>query len=210
MAKNLVLTIVGHQGYIRHEDEKQYALQNDILFGAISQTYLPLINMFHRLEDEGVNFKLSIVLSPSLCSLLDDELIKKQYVNWLEKRISFGIKEVERLASEPALQKNAEACLEKAKKDLSDFTQVYSQNLIKEFSYFAKKGNLELLATCGTFAFLPHYGDMTEILNAQVEIGLFSHRHFLVQIRTVFIFLLWAIPRESKKFFVLMASATQS
>ena len=178
MAKNLVLTIVGHQGYIRHDDEKQYALQNDILFGAISQTYLPLVNMFHRLENDGIDFKLALVLSPSLCSLLDDDLIKSQYINWLEKRISFGEAEVARLASDNELLKNAQSCLAKAKKDLADFTQVYSQNLIKEFAYFAGKGNLELLATCGTYAFLPHFGDMTEILNAQVEVGLYSHRHY--------------------------------
>ncbi|MBR1722854.1 MAG: DUF1957 domain-containing protein, partial [Treponema sp.] len=178
MSKKLVLTIVGHQGYIRHEDENQYALQNDILFGAISQTYLPLINMFHRFEKDGIDFKLAIVLSPSLCSLLDDEMIKQQYVRWLEKRIAFGQKEVERLSSDKDLLKNAEICLEKAKKDLSDFTQIYSQNLLKEFSYFSKKGNLDLLATCGTYAFLPHYADMPEILNAQVEVGLYSHRHY--------------------------------
>lgn len=178
MSKNLVLTIVCHQGYIRHENEKEYALQNDILFGSIIQTYLPLLNLFHRLENEGVNFKLAMVFSPSLCSLLDDEMVKDQFVRWLENRISLGEAEVKRLASEPELLKNAESCLLKAKKDLIDFTQTYSRNLLKEFAYYADKGNLELLATCGTYAFLPHYGDMVEILNAQVEIGLYSHRHY--------------------------------
>ena len=178
MAKNLILTIIAHQGYIRHENESEYALQNDILFSAISQTYLPLLNMFHRFEDEGVDFKLAMVLSPSLCSLLDDDMIKAQFVSWLERRIVLGEKEVARLSGEPELLENAKSCLAKARKDLLDFTQAYSQNLLKEFAYFAEKGNLELLATCGTYAFLPHYGDMTEILNAQVEIGLYSHRHY--------------------------------
>ena len=178
MAKNLVLTIIAHQGYIRHEDEKEFALQNDILFSAISQTYLPLLNMFHKLEDEGIDFKIAMVFSPSLCSLLDDELIKEQFVHWLEKRIALGEKEVERLSDEPDLLENAKKCLFKAKKDLSDFTQVYGQNLLREFASFADKGHIELLATCGTYAFLPHYGDMTEILNAQVEVGLYSHRHY--------------------------------
>lgn len=178
MAKNLVLTIVGHQGYIRHENESEFALQNDILFSAISQTYLPLLNLFHRLESEQVPFKLAMVFSPSLCSLLDDELIKEQYVHWLEKRIALGESELSRLAGEGELLENAQACLLKAKKDLSDFTQVYSQNLLREFAVFAEKGYLELLSTSGTYAFLPHYGDMTEILNAQVEVGLYSHRHY--------------------------------
>lgn len=178
MSNNLVLTIVGHQGYIRHENEKEYALQNDILFGSIVQTYIPLLNLFHRLENDGLDFKLAIVLSPSLCSLLDDSMIKEQFVHWLERRIALGEREVERLASEPELLENAKVCLYKAKKDLSDFTQVYSQNLLKEFAYFSERGNLELLATCGTYAFLPHYGDMPEVMSAQVEIGLYSHRHY--------------------------------
>ena len=96
MAKNLILTIVAHQGYIRHGDEKEYALQNDILFNAISNTYLPLLDMFYRLEEENINFKFALVLSPSLCSLLDDDLIKAQFVHWLEKRIAFGESEVDR------------------------------------------------------------------------------------------------------------------
>ena len=179
MSKNLILTIVGHQGYIRHENEADYALQNDILFSAISQTYLPLLNMLGALESDGISFKLALVLSPSLCALLDDELIKAQYIHWLEKRIALGESEVTRLSGEGgALLQNAESCLRKARKDLVDFTDVYSQNLLKAFSDFATKGYLELLATSGTYAFLPHYGDMTEILNAQVEIGLCSHRHY--------------------------------
>lgn len=178
MAKNLLLTLVAHQGYIRHEDEKDYALQNDILFSAICQTYLPLLDLFHRLESEGLDFKLAMVLSPSLCSLLDDDLIKAQFVHWLEKRIALGEKELLRLADSPELLENAKSILAKARKDLVDFTQVYSRNLLNEFAYFANKGHLELLATCGTYAFLPHYGDMTEILNAQVEVGLYSHRHY--------------------------------
>ena len=79
---------------------------------------------------------------------------------------------------EKELLANAKNCLAKARKDLVDFTQRYSQNLLKEFAAFAHKGRLELLATSGTYAFLPHYGDLTEILNAQVEIGLYSHRHY--------------------------------
>ena len=107
MAKNLVLTIIAHQGYIRHENEGDYALQNDILFSAISQTYLPLLDMFHRFENEGIDFKLAMVLSPSLCSLLDDEMIKGQYVRCLEKRIALGEKEVIRLSNSPISLKRA-------------------------------------------------------------------------------------------------------
>lgn len=179
MSKNLILVIVAHQGYIRHvEDEKKYALQNDILFSSISNTYLPLLNLFHKLEDEKINFKLGMVFSPSLCSLLDDPVVQEQYIEWLDKRIALGESELKRCEHDSELLKNAKICLEKAKKDKSDFCDVYAQNLLPEFKKFADKGFLELLATSGTYAFLPHYGDMTEVLNAQVEVGLYSHRYY--------------------------------
>ncbi len=179
MSKNLILVIVGHQGYIRHvADKENYALQNDILFNSISNTYLPLINLFHRLEDEKINFKLAMVFSPALCSLLDDSVVQDQYIEWLDKRILFGEHEVVRCKNNPALFENAKFSYEKAKKDKNDFCEVYNRNLLAEFKNFADKGYLELLATCGTYAFLPHYGDMTEVLNAQVEVGLYSHRYY--------------------------------
>lgn len=179
MSKNLILVIVGHQGYIRHiEDEKEYALQNDILFSSISNTYLPLLDLFYRLEKEKVNFKLGMVFSPSLCSLLDDPVVQEQYIEWLDKRIALGESEVERCKNDESLLKNAKRSFEKAKKDKNDFCDVYGQNLLAQFKKFADKGYLELLATCGTYAFLPHYGDITEVLNAQVEVGLYSHRYY--------------------------------
>lgn len=179
MSKNLILAIVCHQGYIRHvSDSKKYALQNDILFNSISNTYLPLINLFHRLENENVKFKLAMVFSSSLCSLLDDSVVQEQYVEWLDKRIALGETEVERCKNDENLFRNAKLSYEKALKDKSDFCETYSRNLLAEFKKFAEKGYLELLATCGTYAFLPHYGDMTEVLNAQVEVGLYSHRYY--------------------------------
>lgn len=177
--KNLVLVICGHQGYIRHIDEdRDYGPENDILFSAISQTYLPLVNLLNKLKDDGISFKISLVLSPILCSLLSDAIIQEQYIQWLDRRIAFGEKEVLRLKGDSLLLKNAEACLEKAKQDKIDFEECYNRNLLREFSRLAKSGNVELLATAGSYAFLPHYSDMTEVLNAQIETGIYSHKYF--------------------------------
>lgn len=177
--KNLVLILVAHQGYIRCTDsQKDFGAENDILFSAISQTYLPLINLFHKLKKEKVPFKISLVLSPALCALLDDSVIKKQYVEWLDRRIALGEHEIERLKEKPKLQKNAQFCLTQAQQNKIDFVEKYRQNLLAQFSMFAKKGYIELLATTGTYAFLPHYADMPEVLNAQIETGSYSHKYF--------------------------------
>ncbi|MDE7392257.1 MAG: DUF1957 domain-containing protein, partial [Treponemataceae bacterium] len=102
--KNLVLVLVAHQGYIRHpENEGDYVAENNLLFSAISQTYLPLLAMLRRLEADGVPFTLSLVLSPPLCALLDDPVIQRQYIDWLDARIALGEKECVRCKDEAAM-----------------------------------------------------------------------------------------------------------
>ena len=178
--KNLSIIVVAHQPYIRHvtaEGEIPGA-ENDIFFSAVSQTYLPLVNLLEKLEKENSSVKFSMVLTPVLCSMLDDKVLQTQYVEWLDRCIELGKKEVERLAGNEPLLKNAKSQLEKNIKNREDFTEKYNCNLLKQFAGFAKKGMIELLASCGTYAFLPHYADMTEVLNAQVETGIIAHKHF--------------------------------
>lgn len=177
--KNIAFIIVAEQGYIRNIDAKtDFSAQNDILFSAISDTYIPLLDLFGVLESENVPFKVGMVLSAPLCSLLDDPQIQQQYISWLERRIALGRTEVERCKKDPALEALAAQWLKKAEKDKIDFTEVYAQNLLEKFRYYAEKEYLELIPTAATYAFLPHYNDMTEVLNAQVETGLYAHRHF--------------------------------
>lgn len=177
--ENLVFVIVAEQGYIRNINGKiNFAAQNDILFNAISETYIPLLNMFSRLEKEEIKFKTGIVLSAPLCTLLDDSEIQKQYIDWLDRRIALGNAELKRCKKNSELLENVQACLEKAQQDKTDFIEVYKQNLLSKFKYFAEKGMVELIPTAATYAFLPHYSDLQEILNAQIETGLVAHRNF--------------------------------
>lgn len=177
--EKLVFVVVAEQGYIRNINEKNnFAAQNDILFNAISETYIPLLNMFCRLEKENIKFKIGLVLSAPLCTLLDDKEVQKQYVDWLDRRIALGNAELKRCKKNEDLLIQVQACLEKAQQDKIDFIEVYRQNLLSKFKYFAEKEMLELIPTAATYAFLPHYSDLPEILNAQIEAGLVEHRNF--------------------------------
>lgn len=177
--ENLVFVIVAEQGYIHNSDEnKNFASQNDLLFNAISETYIPLLNLFGRLEAEGISFKTGLVLSAPLCTLLEDPQVQKQYMDWLDRRIALGNAELKRCKKNSKLLEQVQVCLEKAQKDKIDFTEVYEQKLLAKFKYFAEKGFVELIPTAATYAFLPHYSDLPEVLNAQIETGLYAHRQF--------------------------------
>ncbi len=175
--KALVLNIIAHQSYIRHLDGENVS-KNSILFSAISDTYLPLLNMFASLEAEGIPFKVNMVMTPTLCSLLSDPVVQEQYIEWLDSLIKLGEAEVARYPENSAEKKLAEQCLEQNKANKRDFQEVYNQDIISSIVYYAKHGYIELMATAATYAFFPHYADIPEAIQAQIEMGLRIHKQY--------------------------------
>lgn len=176
--KKLALIIDAHQGFIRNtEKDSNFTVENNLLFTAITETYIPLLNMFGRLEEENISFKFGLVLSPALCFILDDAQIQKQYLDHLDNLIALGKSELKRCKGTEC-EKLAAECLAKIEKTKADYTEVYGQNLPAAFKKYADKGYLELIPTAATYAYLPHYEDFPEAVNAQVETGIYSHRQF--------------------------------
>lgn len=179
-SKRIAFLISCPQEYIRHtgsDAEKNAAAMNHF-FMSISNVYIPLLNVFSSLEKDCVDFNVSLVLPPSLCSLLEDDAMRSQYVEWLDRRAELGAREVSRLRRDAALCDGAKRCVEKARSDKRDFTEKYGGRLLPQFKEHSDRGRVELLATCGTGIFLPHYADMEEIVNAQVETGLYARKIF--------------------------------
>ena len=54
----LSLVLHAHLPYVRHPEYKSF-LEEDWLFEAITETYIPLIRAFQRLSDDGVDFRLT-------------------------------------------------------------------------------------------------------------------------------------------------------
>ena len=177
--KDLILVLVAEQAFIHNFNTKEdFVYEDSILFSAISNCYLPLLDMFSRLEKENVHFKLCLVLTSPLCTLLAHKSTKKKYIAWLDRIIKLGEEELARNNGNPEILENVELCLKNTKKNREDFLETWSGDLIKAFKSFADKGLLELIPTAATYSYLPHYRDLKEALHAQVDVGLHSHRSF--------------------------------
>ncbi len=177
--KKLVLTLVADQSFIRHlENDDPHFSRNEALFSAISDTYLPLLNMFANLEAEGIPFKLNLVISPALCDMLADPRLQLLYIEWLNRQITLGEAEVKQYEHGSVQHTLACRYLDKAKENLHEFTEIMNQDILSKFVYYAKRGNIELLATTATHVFLPHFADIPEAVQAQIEVGLQAHKHY--------------------------------
>ena len=144
-----------HLPYIHHPESENY-LEEEWLFEAISETYIPLLLNFKRLEEEKVNFRVTMTLTPPLLNMLDSILLQERYIKYLNKHIELCEKEVKRTTYDERLNKLSHYYLERYSNDLYIFKDVYNCNLINAFKHFQDLGFLEII-TCRSNSWIFSY-----------------------------------------------------
>ena len=87
----LALVLHCHLPYVRHPEHDRF-LEEDWLYEAITETYIPLINVFEGLVNDGVDFRLTMSLTPTLVSMLTDALLQKRYLQHVNRLIELAEK----------------------------------------------------------------------------------------------------------------------
>ena len=83
-----------HLPFIHHPESEDY-LEEQWLYEATSETYLPLLTYFQKLVDEKVDFRITMSMTPPLLNMLDNKLLQKRYIKYLKKHIELAKKVVE-------------------------------------------------------------------------------------------------------------------
>ena len=86
MSKNIMgnvnFVLHAHVPYVHHPECDTY-LEEEWLHEAISETYIPLLLNFKKLEEEKVDFRLTMTITPTLLSMLDSKLLQERYIKYL-------------------------------------------------------------------------------------------------------------------------------
>lgn len=182
-SRNLIFTLNLHCPYIKvgQNDAANYEAESALVFQHVTKVFLPTLSLLSFIKEKKLDAQIALVFSASTCETLADLEIKKKYNKWLDNLIDFGQKELERVKKDAAASKAAAENLERAKESKRLYNEVWNCDLLKAFSNFAQEGFAEILSTCGTYMFMPHYADMPEVLNAQVESGLFAVKQYFGQ-----------------------------
>lgn len=171
---SLALVLHAHLPFVRHPEHEDF-LEEDWLFEAITETYLPLIRMMRRLADDGVAFKLTMSLTPTLGAMLRDELLQERYLRHLERLIALAHQEIERNRHHPQLFELAQFYAGFFR-DARDFFHELNGDLVSAFRQLQDAGFLEIIASAATHALLPLLQDFPEALRAQIFIGCDNYR----------------------------------
>ena len=159
-----------HLPYIHHPESEDY-LEEEWLFEAISETYIPLLLNFQKLEEEHVDFRMTMTLTPPLLNMLDNKLLQERYIKYLEKHIELCEKEVKRTIYDERLNKLSKYYLERYTNDLHVFKDIYECNIITGFKHFQDIGVLEII-TCGaTHGYFPILYVNEKTVRAQIGVA---------------------------------------
>ncbi len=171
----LALVLHAHLPFVRHPEHEHF-LEEKWLYEAISETYIPLLDIFDRLHRDGVPFRLTISISPTLAEMLEDPLLQNRYIRHLERLIELSRSEMDRNVGAPTLLQLAEMYHVRFRHCLETFTGRYQKRLLQGFIDFQSQGYLELITSGATHGFLPLLQVVPEAVKAQIEIAVLTHR----------------------------------
>lgn len=172
------LILHAHLPFVRHPEYPEF-LEEDWLFEAITEVYLPLVFIFQSLHDAGVAPRLAMNISPPLCEMLADKLLQERYTRHLENLLELARKEFHRTKSESMeFRAVAKMYVDNLSASLDLWNVRYKRNLINGFRELQDEGVIEIITCCATHGFMPLIST-PESRRAQVEIAVTNYKkHF--------------------------------
>jgi len=124
---------------------------------AIADTYIPILDSLNELVDEGIDFKLTIGITPILAEQLADESIINNFIQYAAERAAWASNDVARFEEEGNHQAK-----ELAKfyhhwyaRHLTNFRDRYNRDILGAFKTLQDAGYLEIATSAATHGYLP-------------------------------------------------------
>ena len=149
MAGHLALILHAHLPFVRHPEHEHF-LEEDWLFEAITETYIPLLQMMQRLGNDNVPFKLTMSLTPTLCAMLQDELLCERYIRHLDLLIDLAARERKRNQDQPELAELSEFYFDFFCGSRRFFVDEWKCDLLAAFRQLRDRVVLEIISSAAT------------------------------------------------------------
>jgi 1,4-alpha-glucan branching enzyme len=169
MQGHFALLLHAHLPFVRHPEHEKF-LEENWLFEAITETYLPLLQIMQGWQDDGMAVRLTLSLSPPLCAMLQDPLLRDRYVRHLDGLLGLAESEIQRTHWQPSLRELAWMYHHR----FSTLRETYlacGRNIVAAFGKFQEAGLLEIATSAATHALLPLLVDDPPSLRAQILVA---------------------------------------
>ena len=168
---DLAIVLHAHLPYVRSNEPG--SLEEDWYFQALQECYLPLLEVLEAAAaDPTQQPRLTLGLSPTLLSLLDDRGLNARFLPWLAIRL--------------ALLKHAPAELAAPAADLAErltavagLWEACNGELVPRFRRLQQQGVLDLITCAATHGYLPLLRSVPEAVRAQLRTAVREHERQL-------------------------------
>lgn len=177
-AKFFVLVLHSHIPYVLGHGNWPHGM--DWLYEATAESYLPLLDVFCRLRDEGLAPNINISFTPVLMEQLKSPSFAAGFKKYLQMKI-----EIARQDRADFEKTGARALLSLTlfwetwyQKIFDAFTTLWHEDILGGFRKFQEEGQVEVLTSAATHAYLPLLSS-DESIHWQVRQGISAYRqHF--------------------------------
>jgi 1,4-alpha-glucan branching enzyme len=156
----LALLLHAHLPFVRHPEHDD-SLEENWLFDAITESYVPLLLALDRLVADGVDFRLNFSLTPTLAAMLEDDFLQNRYGRRLERLRELAGKELVRTRSQP---------------EFHTVAMFYDARLVRQFRRLQDLGRIEVLASAATHGYLPLLAVNPSAVRRQIRVGIEAYR----------------------------------
>jgi 1,4-alpha-glucan branching enzyme len=171
----LALLLHAHLPFVRHPEHEEF-FEEDWLYEAVLETYIPLLQMLRKLAAEKTPFQLTFTLTPSLCAMLRDQLLIERTARYIEQRRELAAREIERTAGDAAMNAVARFYLERFTDAQAFYEKELSRDIVAAFAQLQEEGYVEIITCAATHGFLPLMESFPEAIRAQILIGRDYHK----------------------------------
>ncbi len=165
----LSLILHAHLPYVRHPEHPSF-LEEDWLYEAITETYIPLLQIFEAMARERLPWRMTLSMSPPLVSMLSDDLLKNRYTAYLERLHELLDQELVRTADHGHLNYLAQTNQERIDSIIETW-QAHDGDLIAPFARLQDEGYLDILTCAATHGYLPLMQVNPQAVWAQIKIA---------------------------------------
>ena len=173
----LAIVLHAHLPYVRHPEFPSF-LEERWLFEAMMECYLPLLQRFRDLSRQGIPFRLTLVLTPTLVHMLRDEVLSSRFHEHLLALQELARREEARLAGSPDERKLA-GFYRNRFDSVQNTWEECGHDIVGAFAELEERGHLEIMTCAATHGFLPLLSVVPQAVKAQVAVATAEHRrHF--------------------------------
>jgi 1,4-alpha-glucan branching enzyme len=180
MTQNGAFTFVLHSHLPYARQAGMWPHGEEWIHEAIAETYVPLLNALYDLRDEGVQYKLTVEITPILAEQLADPLIIDHFISYAAERAAWAGKDVARFeeAGDETLCELARFYHHWYARSLTSFQDRYGGNIIRAFRQLQDDGFIEIATSAATHGYLPLL-DRDSSIYGQLQTGVDAYkRHF--------------------------------